>query len=279
MAGADGADGDKAGADGASPGAAPWALHDVTFTARKGQTVAIMGPTGSGKTTLVQLIAALYDYQSGSIKIDGVELKAIDKAWLRRHVGIVEQEPFLFSTTVEGNIAAARPGAAGDELRASARAAQIHDVILGFPDGYGTMVGERGVTLSGGQKQRVAIARTLLGGYPILIFDDSLSSVDTETDAAIRAALKARAKGETTFLIAHRAATLADADLILVLEGGRVTQAGTHAQLVAQDGLYRRVWELQSAPGDAGGEGGAPGGAAVDAPAGAGGGAVGKGVA
>jgi ATP-binding cassette subfamily B protein len=221
-------------------------LTDISFSVKKGQTVAIMGPTGSGKTSLVQLLAALYDYDAGSIRLDGVELKTIDKKWLRAHVGIVEQEVFLFSRTVEENMAVARPDSGPEELYASARLAEIHHVIEGFRDGYQTLVGERGVTLSGGQKQRIAIARTVLGQYPILVFDDSLSAVDTETDAAIRRALKARSKDVTTFIIAHRVTTLFDADLILVLEGGRIAQAGAHGALIRQPGLYRRIWEIQS---------------------------------
>ncbi|MDR3121569.1 MAG: ABC transporter ATP-binding protein/permease [Clostridiales bacterium] len=233
-----------------SPSRAPAAatLTDISFTVRRGQTVAIMGPTGSGKTTLVQLIAALYDYTSGSIRLDGAELRGIDKEWLRAHVGIVEQEVFLFSRTIEENIAIAREagGYTQDEVYKAARLAEVHHVVEEFREGYQTVVGERGVTLSGGQKQRVAIARTILGDYPILIFDDSLSAVDTETDAAIRRALKERSRDVTTFIIAHRITTLYDADLILVVEKGRISQQGTHEELIRRPGLYKRIWDLQS---------------------------------
>ncbi|MFP4408249.1 MAG: ABC transporter ATP-binding protein [Spirochaetaceae bacterium] len=221
-------------------------LKGVSFTAEPGMTVAILGPTGSGKSSLVQLLARLYDYTGGSITVDGVELKEIDKKWIRSHIGFVLQEPFLFAKTVKENIRLAHGAARDAELFEAAREAAIHDVILGFEKGYDTLVGERGVTLSGGQKQRVAIARALITSNPILIFDDSLSAVDTETDAAIRRALLQRRRGATTFLISHRATTLAAADLILVIDEGRIVQAGNHAELIRQEGLYRRVWEIQN---------------------------------
>jgi ATP-binding cassette subfamily B protein len=220
-------------------------LKDISFRVKQGQTVAILGPTGSGKTSLVHLLTRLYDYQHGSITIDGVELKSIEKKWLREHVGLVLQEPFLFSKTIKQNIGLAKKNVQDQKIFEAARIASVHDVILDFDDGYETAVGEKGVTLSGGQKQRVAIARTLVKECPIIIFDDSLSAVDTETDAAIRHALRHR-NHATTFMISHRVNTLSEAELILVLEHGKLVQAGTHDELVQQEGLYRKIWAIQN---------------------------------
>ncbi|MCK4396443.1 ABC transporter ATP-binding protein [candidate division WOR-3 bacterium] len=222
-------------------------LKNVSFKVKQGQTIAILGPTGSGKSSLVHLLAGLYDYKKGSIRIDGLEVEEIDKKWLRQNVGIVLQEPFLFSKTMKDNIGLAKREVKETEVHEAARIAAIHDVILEFEKGYETPVGERGVTLSGGQKQRVAIARTLVKEYPILIFDDSLSAVDTETDAAIRKALKERSHKATTFIISHRINTISEADMILVLDNGELVQSGTHEELIRQAGLYRRVWALQNA--------------------------------
>ncbi|MGB3926578.1 MAG: ABC transporter ATP-binding protein [Caldicoprobacterales bacterium] len=222
-------------------------LKDVSFKVKAGQTVAILGSTGSGKSSLVHLLQGLYDYQKGSITIGGVELKDINKKWLRRHIGIVLQEPFLFSKTIKENIALARKDATDKEIYRAARVAALHDVIKEFEDGYDTVVGERGVTLSGGQKQRVAIARTLILNSSILIFDDSLSAVDTETDNAIRSALNELSKDVTTFIISHRITTISQADLILVMEDGSIVQSGTHEELLAQEGMYKRIWSIQSA--------------------------------
>ncbi|HHV60733.1 MAG TPA: ABC transporter ATP-binding protein [Clostridiaceae bacterium] len=221
-------------------------LKDLTFDIPEGKTVAILGSTGSGKSSLVHLLQRLYDYQDGSITIGGVELKRIDKKWLRQHIGIVLQEPFLFSKTIKENISLACTNTTDEEVCDVAKTASIHDVILNFEKGYETPVGEKGVTLSGGQKQRVAIARTIIRNCPILIFDDSLSAVDTETDAAIRKALKERSRDVTTIIISHRITTLSEADKIIVLEQGKVTQSGTHEQLIQEEGLYKRIWELQS---------------------------------
>jgi ATP-binding cassette subfamily B protein len=221
-------------------------LNNISFTVKRGQTVAIMGPTGSGKTSLVNLLLRLYDYKSGSIKIDGTELRSIDKRWLRRNIGIVAQEPFLFSKTIKENIGLTKAHIEDDEVYRAAVTASVHDVIMDFEKGYDTAVGERGVTLSGGQKQRVTIARTVINNYPVLIFDDSLSAVDTETDAAIRKALRERRRDITTFIISHRVTTLSEADLILVLDRGELVQSGTHDELIAQDGLYRRIWTIQN---------------------------------
>jgi len=222
-------------------------LKDITFDCRPGQVIALLGPTGSGKTSLVNLLPRFYDYTGGSLTLDDVELSHYPRHYLRQQIGIVEQEPFLFSRTIRENITygVGRDVTAG-EVEAVARAAAIHDTIVAFPQGYDTLVGEKGVTLSGGQKQRVAIARTLLKDPCILILDDSTSSVDTETEAEIRAALDNVMRGRTTFVIAHRIQSLRDADLILVLDHGQIVQRGTHDQLVAQEGIYRRIHDMQA---------------------------------
>ncbi|MDR1668776.1 MAG: ABC transporter ATP-binding protein/permease [Oscillospiraceae bacterium] len=222
-------------------------LRDVSFSVRPGETLAILGGTGSGKSTLVHLICRLYDLPEGSgrITVDGINIKEIDRAHLRRNVGLVLQEPFLFSKTIRRNIAASRPEAELETVREAASVAYVSDAIEAFGDGYETMVGERGVTLSGGQKQRVAIARMLIAQTPIMIFDDSLSAVDTETDARIRAALKTRTKKATAIIISHRTSTLMQADRILVLRDGAVEEMGTHEELMAAGGSYRRIFDLQ----------------------------------
>jgi len=222
-------------------------LSDISFSAKPGETVAILGSTGSGKTSLVQLLQRLYLCTAGEILVDGVNINDIESGYLRSSIGIVLQEPFLYSRTIRDNIGIVRPNAAPEEVYAAARIASVHDVINTFEDGYDTIVGERGVTLSGGQKQRVAIARMLMQNAPILIFDDSMSAVDTETDAAIRNALRERRVNTTTFIISHRITTLCEADQILVLEHGKLVQRGTHAQLLAEEGLYRRIARIQNA--------------------------------
>jgi ATP-binding cassette subfamily B protein len=222
-------------------------LREITFRAEPGQAVALLGPTGSGKTSLVNLLPRFYDYDGGSLTLDGVELKDYARHYLRQQIGIVEQEPFLFSRTIRENISyGVGRDVPDEEVEAAARAAAIHDTILTFPDGYDTLVGEKGVTLSGGQKQRVAIARTLLKDPCILILDDSTSSVDTETEAEIRAALAHLMAGRTTFIIAHRIQSVMDADLILVLDHGRIVQRGTHQELLDQEGIYRRIYDMQA---------------------------------
>ncbi|MCG3206781.1 MAG: putative multidrug export ATP-binding/permease protein [Anaerolineae bacterium] len=221
-------------------------LYNISFAVKPGQTVALLGPTGSGKSSLINLLARFYDYE-GSIRLDGVELRDYARQDLRQQIGIVEQEPFLFSRTIRENIAyGVHRKVSNEEIEAAARAAAVHDVIMTFPEGYDTLVGERGVTLSGGQKQRVTIARTLLKDPRILVFDDAVSAVDTETEALIHAALERLAKGRTTFIIAHRIQTVMRADIILVLDKGRVIQHGTHRELMRQPGIYRRIYDLQA---------------------------------
>jgi ATP-binding cassette subfamily B protein len=222
-------------------------LQGISFHCAPGQSIALLGSTGSGKTSLVNLVPRFYDYTAGSITLDGRELREYSRHALRRRIGIVEQEPFLFSRTILENITYGVHGEVPRErVEEAARAAAIHDVILSFPKGYQTMVGEKGVTLSGGQKQRVAIARTILKDPAILILDDSTSSVDTETEAAIRGALEKLMEGRTSFIIAHRVQSLMKADLILVFDAGRIVERGTHATLLAKGGMYRRIFDLQT---------------------------------
>jgi len=221
-------------------------IDDVSLRVGSGETVALLGSTGSGKSTIMHILLRLYDYQSGSVKIGGTELRNINKKWLREKVGIVLQEPFLYSKTIMNNIKMAKAEVDEAEVFDATRTAAVHSVIEEFKEGYETLVGERGVTLSGGQKQRVAIARTLIKNSDILVFDDSLSAVDTETDAEIRRALKERRKGITTFIISQRITTLMQADRIFVLEEGKLADSGTHEDLIARDGLYKRIWDIQS---------------------------------
>lgn len=235
----------------------PELLSHISFTVPAGSTVGILGGTGSGKSTLVHLLDRLYelpaDGSGGRITIGGVDVADISAAHLRRNIGIVLQEPYLFSRSIAENIAIASPGAGMDEIREAARVACLDETVSGFAEGYDTFVGERGVTLSGGQKQRTAIARMLTERAPIMVFDDSLSAVDAETDAKIRAALSDKLGGSTVFLISHRTATLMGADNIIVLDHGRIAECGTHEELVEKDGgIYRRIFEIQmSDPDDA----------------------------
>ena len=222
-------------------------LNEISFECKPGESIALLGSTGSGKTSLVNLLPRFYDYTSGSIYLDGIELNRYPRKYLRSQIGIVEQEPFLFSRSIRENITyGVGRNVPQDEIESSAKAAAIDQVIASFHEGYNTLVGEKGVTLSGGQKQRVAIARTLLKDPRILILDDSTSAVDTETEAEIRTALQSLMKNRTTFIIAHRIQSVMDANLILVLDKGQVIQQGTHAELVAQDGVYRQIYDIQT---------------------------------
>ncbi len=223
------------------------ALSQVTFGCRPGQVVALLGSTGSGKTTLVNLLPRFYDYSEGSLTLDGVELKRFPRQYLRQQIGIVEQEPFLFSRSIRENLTYGVDRTVPQpEVEEAAWAAAIHEDIVGFPGGYDTVVGERGVMLSGGQKQRVAIARALLKDPRILILDDCTSSVDVETEHLIRQALERLMEGRTTFIIAHRIQSVMTADLILVFDEGQVVEQGTHRELLRQDGMYRQIYEMQT---------------------------------
>ena len=222
-------------------------LKDMSFTIPHGKTVAILGATGSGKSSVVHLIQRLFEPKKGEIRIGGTPINKIDRYYLRSRVGLVLQEPFLYSRTLKENVAIAVPNATDEAIDQAVQDAAAKAFILESDKGFETLVGERGVTLSGGQKQRVAIARTLMKDNDILIFDDSLSAVDTETDAQIRTALKRRSKDTTTIIISHRIVTLSQADLILVMEDGRVTEQGTHDQLIHSGGLYSKIFNIQTA--------------------------------
>jgi ATP-binding cassette subfamily B protein len=222
-------------------------LFDVDFTIAPGTTTAVVGHSGSGKSTLSRLLFRFYDIQGGAIRIDGQDIRHVTQDSLRHAIGIVPQDTVLFNDTIEYNIAYGRPGASRADIVAAARAASIHDFIESLPDGYATMVGERGLKLSGGEKQRVAIARTLLKNPAILIFDEATSALDSKSEQAIQAQLKEIAKQRTTLVIAHRLSTIADAHQILVLDHGRIVERGTHAALIAADGLYRQMWDRQQA--------------------------------
>ncbi|MDB6094626.1 MAG: transporter related [Verrucomicrobia bacterium] len=228
------------------PVAGRGALNGVSFDIQPGESLAILGPSGSGKSTLLHLLLRLYDYSEGSIRFDGRELSSLPRKWLRAQVGVVMQEPFLFSKTLRDNLRLGRGDAPDQEIEAAARAASIHDTILSFEQGYNTLIGERGITLSGGQRQRVAIARAVLKRPPLLILDDAMSAIDAETESIILDALRERRGRATTLVIAHRLSTLAHADRVIVLDHGRIIQTGTHAELSAQDGLYRRLWQIQT---------------------------------
>lgn len=222
-------------------------LSEVSFHIPQGKVFGILGGTGSGKSTVTQLLARFYELKEGEgrISLGGQDIRQIPLEILRKNVAMVLQEPFLYSRTIRENIAASNPDATFEEIRSAAKIACVDDAIMSFPDGYDTLVGERGVTLSGGQRQRVAIARMLLQKAPVLIFDDSLSAVDAETDSLIRKALSTHMKGSTVILISHRITTLMAADEIMVLKQGRAEEMGTHSELIAQNGIYRKIYEIQ----------------------------------
>ncbi len=220
-------------------------LHGVSFEIPAGKTVAVVGPSGAGKSTLARLLFRFYDATAGAITIDGQNIRGVTQASLRQAIGIVPQDTVLFNDTVEYNIAYGRQGATLQEVQTAARAAHIHDFITSTPKGYDTMVGERGLKLSGGEKQRVAIARTLLKNPPVLVFDEATSALDSANERAIQAELRAVSQGKTALVIAHRLSTVVDAHEIVVLQAGRVVERGPHAQLLALDGVYAQMWQMQ----------------------------------
>ncbi len=226
------------------------ALANVSFQIEPGQKVAVLGAAGSGKTTICNLIPRFYDATDGSVTIDGVNVKDVTLTSLRHNIGMVFQDVFLFQTTIRENISYGANGVTAEEVEEAAKAAQLHDFIISMPEGYDTQVGERGVTLSGGQRQRLAIARTLLVNPPVLILDDSTSSVDVETEHLISKALHQVMENRTTFIIAHRVSSVKGADLILVLKDGEIAAQGTHKELIARDGFYKQIYELQLLPGE-----------------------------
>jgi ATP-binding cassette, subfamily B, heavy metal transporter len=221
-------------------------LRDVSFRVPAGRSLAIVGPTGSGKSTIARLLFRFYDVNEGRVLVDGHDIRDITQDSLRADIGVVPQDTVLFNDTIRYNIGYGRTSATPAEIEAAARAAQVHDFVLRLPDGYDTKVGERGLKLSGGEKQRVAIARTILKDPRILILDEATSALDTRTEQDIASALRAAARDRTTITIAHRLSTVVDADQIIVLADGAVAERGTHAELLARDGLYARMWAMQA---------------------------------
>jgi ATP-binding cassette, subfamily B, bacterial len=228
------------------------ALEDVSFVAQPGQLVALVGPSGAGKTTSTYLVPRFYDPVGGAVRVDGHDVRELSLRWLRSQIGIVTQETYLFHATVNENLLYARPDATEQEIGAACKAANIHEFIVGLPEGYATLVGERGYRLSGGEKQRLAIARVLLKDPRILLLDEATSSLDSRSEALIQAALVPLMEGRTSLVIAHRLSTILAADVILVLDHGRLVEQGTHAELLARGGLYARLYEEQFKPGKSG---------------------------
>jgi len=225
-------------------------LHGISVDVAAGQTVALVGPSGSGKSTIGRLLFRFYDVVDGAIRIDGQDLRDVTQASVHDVIGVVPQDTVLFNDTIRYNIAYGRADASFAEIEAAAKAAKIHDFIVSLPDGYDTTVGERGLKLSGGEKQRVGIARTVLKNPPILLLDEATSALDTETERDIQESLKAMGKGRTVITIAHRLSTIADADRIVVLENGVVTEEGSHDELLARNGKYTAMWARQAAEED-----------------------------
>ncbi len=221
-------------------------VENISFTVEPGETLAILGASGAGKTTLMNLLLRFYDCNQGSILLDGMDLKDLDRSFIRQQFGVVLQEPFLYSRSIAENIRFGAYSASQQQIESAAKAASIHETILGFSEGYKTEIGERGVTLSGGQRQRVAVSRALLSNPPVLLLDDALSAVDNETEKRIIETLESRRGKVTTLIVAHRLSTLAHADTIIVLEKGRIIQQGTHDTLTKEEGLYQRLWAIQT---------------------------------
>ncbi len=226
--------------------AAAQALDGLSFSVKVGERIGIVGPSGSGKSTIAALLLRLYDPQSGTVRIGGIDLQTLDPEAVRGQIAVVRQDTYLFHGTVDDNLRLGKPDAARAEIIAAARAANAHDFIAALPQGYATLIGERGLRLSGGQRQRLAIARALLRDAPILILDEALSSVDAENEAIIQSALDRLMAGRTTLILAHRLSSVIDADRILVLDRGRVVESGTHGELMRRDGAYRRLMGAQA---------------------------------
>ncbi len=226
----------------------PWTLEDVSFEVPAGSTVAIVGETGSGKTTLGYLAARLYDAQRGRVTIDGIDIRQATLGSLAATVGVVSQETYLFHASVRENLRFARPEASDGEIEAAARAARVHELIASLPEGYDTVVGERGYRFSGGEKQRMAIARTILRNPPVLVLDEATSSLDTQTEAAVQGELERLAEGRTTITIAHRLSTVRDADQIVVLDRGRIVERGSHEGLLERGGAYAALVARDGVP-------------------------------